>query len=235
MFWGLSMVRAVAGFIVIASESLFATFHVSLTRYELFLAGYVVFIDSSLSVDHIFATTNASWFLVSCILGFFIFEELALIYFDLRYQTFSKELHLHHILGFSLYFIAAWYGIAHYYVLKIYVLEASTPFSCLCWCLLKLKMERTKVWKVNQWILIYIFHARTLYELHCWYVCYQDWAYMKANLPLAFIVNMLAALIIVTFWLTPYWTYRKTVQFFFHIDWNMEVKEQCKGKNSKAS
>lgn len=131
--------------------------------------------------------------------------------------------------------MATWYGMGHYYVLKVFTLEASTPFSCICWCLLKLKMERTKAWKMNQWILIYMFHARTFYELHCCYLCYQDWENMKTNLPLTFTVIMLAGLIMVTFWLTPYWTYRKTEQFFFPTDWNMKLKEQSKEKYPKPS
>ena len=103
----------------------------------------------------------------------------------------------------------------------------STPFSCICWCLLKLKLENTKAWKINQWILIYVFHFRSIYELWWWYDIYNDWDNMKQNLPWPYTINMLMGLSVVTFWLTPYWTYKKTVQFFHPVDWNVE---HAKGK-----
>jgi len=44
----------------------------------------------------VFATTDESWTFVSVITGFFIFEQVTLIYFDLKYRTFSTELHMDH-------------------------------------------------------------------------------------------------------------------------------------------
>lgn len=199
------------------------------------LAGYMVFVDPRLSIDHVFATTNASWAFVSVIFGFFIFEELTLIYFDIRYRTFSTELHLHHFFSLNGYFIVAWSGLGHYYSAQIFLLELSTPFSCICWCLLKLRMEKTTIWKVNQWILIYIFHARTFYELYCWFTYYHDWSSMKENLPWVFIVNMFTGLAVITAWLTPYWTYKKTAQFFFPGDWNMQMKRSRQEAMEKSS
>lgn len=166
------------------------------------------------------ATTDGSWTFVCVILGFFIFEEVTLIYFDLKFHTFSKELHMHHFFAFIGYFTAAYYNCGHYYAAKAFILEASTPFSCMCWCLLKLRLERTTVWKVNQWILIYIFHTRTFLEFLWWRDIYLDWDSIKENLPMIYTINMLVGLVIVSFWLTPYWTYKKTVQFFYPSDWN---------------
>ena len=194
-----------------------------------------MYIDKRLSVDHVFASTDASWTFVIVIFGFFIFEELTLIYFDLRYRTFSKELHLHHFFAFNGYFIAAMSDRGHYYAAQTFVLEASTPFSCLCWCLLKLKLENTKAWKINQWILIYVFNARTFYELYCWYIFYNDWDNMKMNLPFVFKANMFTGLAVITFWLTPYWTYKKTAQFFVPVDWNAEAKGKKKNEIDKTS
>ena len=227
MFWGLSMVRGVCGIVTLWGEWIFSLkIRVWSTRCELFLAAYLTYVDPLLSIDHVFATTNASWTFTTLIVGFFVFEELTLIYFDIRYKTFSKELHFHHIVSFNGWFIAAWSGLGHYYAVHMFLLEGSTPFSCICWCLLKLKLENTKAWKINQWILIYVFHARTFYELSCWYIYYQDWDRMKANLPWVFIANMFFGLFVLTFWLTPYWTYKKTAQFFFPVDWNAENKKK---------
>ena len=168
------------------------------------------------------ATTDESWTFFVFLTGFFIFEELTLIYFDLKYKTFSKELHLHHFFAFNGFFFSLLYNRGHYYGVKAFLLEASTPFSCICWCLLKFRLEKTFIWKANQWILIYIFHMRTVFELWWWYDIYKDWANIRENLPLPYTINMLLGLAMVSFWLTPYWTYRKTAQFFNPVDWNAE-------------
>lgn len=192
------------------------------------LAGSIVFFDDRLRSDYVMASTDEGWTFISLITGFFTFEELTLIYFDLKYRTFSKELHMHHFFAFNGFFLAAYFDRGHYYAIKAFVLEASTPFSCLCWCLLKLKLEKTKAWKINQWILIYVFHLRTVYELWWWIDIYRDWDNIKQNLPWLYTINMLAGLSIVSLWLTPYWTYKKTVQFFVPSDWNAETKSKKK-------
>ena len=158
---------------------------------------------------------------ISVITAFFIFEEVTLTFFDIRFRSFSKELHMHHFFAFTGYFLAAYYNKGHYYAARAFVLELSTPFSCICWCLLKLKLEKTTAWKFNQWILINVFHLRSAYEFWWWYDIYIDWNNIKQNLPLVYTINMLVGLVAVTFWLTPYWTYKKTVQFFHPTDWNM--------------
>jgi len=216
MFWQLAIVRGVCGLL-----SLWAV--------------YLFYVDKRLAVDYVFATTDESWTFVCVFLAFFIFEEVTLIYFDMKYGTFSKELHLHHFVSFVGFFTAAYYNNGHYFSAKIAVLEASTPFSCICWCLLKLKLENTKTWKINQWILIYVFHLRTVHELWTFYDIYQDWNNIKQNLPLVYTLNLCFGLGIVTFWLTPYWTYKKTVQFYQPTDWNAEVKGKKKDEVDKTS
>jgi len=163
--------------------------------------------------------------------GFFLFEELTLIYFDLRYRTFSKELHLHHFFSLISFGFPALYNLCHYYAAQVFMLLASCPFSCVCWCLLKLKLERTKVWKISQWILIYVYHSRTFYELWCWYTFYHDWDSIKQNIPWLYTVTVFTGFVILTFWLTPYWTYKKTAQFFFPIDWECKSEEKEKRGN----
>jgi len=235
MFWGLSMVRAVCGLTTIRGEHSSIKFSFFIECIFVYLAAYLVFVDKRLSVNCVLASTDESWTFLSVLTGFFIFEEVTLIYFDLRYRTFSKELHLHHFFSFNGFFLALFFHNSHCYAMQMFLLEASTPFSCICWCLLKLKLEKTKVWKINQWILIYVFHARTFYELWSWYIFYHDWDNIKQNIPWSYIAIMFTGVGISTFWLTPYWTYKKTAQFFFPVDWNAEVKGKKKDEIDKTS
>ncbi|CAF3552611.1 unnamed protein product [Rotaria socialis] len=185
-------------------------------------AFYLAWIDERLGIDHVIATTDASWKFISFLLVFFIFEELALLYFDLKYRSFSKALHLHHFFAFNGFFLAEYYNCGHYYAAKPFMLKAGTPFSCVCWCLLKLELEKTKAWKIDQWILINIFHIRSFLEFLWWCDIYRDWDNIKQNLPLPYLINMLVGLTLLSLWLTPYWTYKKTVQYFHPTDWNIE-------------
>lgn len=209
MFWQLACVRAVCGFLTIWAFRL-------------------AFFDGRLGKDHVLASTDEAWAFFTLMTGFFIFEEFTLIYFDIKYKTFSKELHMHHFFAFNGFFLAIFYNRGFYYGAKAFILEASTPFSCVCWCLLKLKLEKTFVWKLNQMILIHVFHLRSAYEMWWWYDIYTDWHHIKATMPILYTANMIAGLSIVSLWLTPYWTYKKTVQFFFPTDWN-DGKKNAEG------
>ncbi len=236
MFWQLAIVRAVAGTLSLWGRNRLTRISFLIKFGFVYLAVYISFIDGRFVINYTIASTDESWTFISAVIGFFIFEELTLIYFDVKYHTFSKELHLHHFLGFTGYFLAGYYNLGHFYSTRAFVLEGSTPFSCICWCLLKLKLERTKIWKINQWILIYVFHLRSVYEFWWLYDIYRDWDQIKQNVPWICIINMLAGVIVVSFWLTPYWTYKKTAQFFNPIDWNAEKdKEKKQDKIDKTS
>jgi hypothetical protein len=60
-----------------------------------------------------------------------------------------------------------------------------------------------------------------------WYEMWRDWNTFK-TLPLPISMNIFIGITIVSLWLTPYWTYKKTVQFFNPVDWNMESTEDKK-------
>jgi ceroid-lipofuscinosis protein 8 len=178
-----------------------------------------MFVDKRLSIDHTLASTDESWIFISVLTGFFLFEELSMIYFDLRYQTCSLELHVHHIFALIGFGFPAFYNVCHYYAAQLFMLQTGTPFSCISWCLLKLNYQQTKIWKINQWIVVYAYQSRTFYELWCWYTFYQDWEGIKQNIPWLYTAAVFLGLGIITVWLTPYWTYKKTSQFFSPGDW----------------
>lgn len=48
------------------------------------------------------------------------------------------------------------------------------------------------------------------------------------RLPISILINHLGGLIIVAFYLTPYWTYRKTQQLFNPVDFSMKSNKSEK-------
>jgi hypothetical protein len=109
MFWNLAFVR-----------SFYGIFGTCLGIYERYF--------DRLGPESIDTKTVLSYALTSAHLGFFIFECSAQTYFDYRFKTFSKELHIHHILALLGYMFVQFYDINHYHACSVFILEMSTPF-----------------------------------------------------------------------------------------------------------
>ena len=209
MFWSLAVVRGTYGLIGGA------------------LSLYGRIFDEHLLVNLATSKTEFSYILVVCHLGFFIFEWTAQIYFDLRFKTFSRALHAHHAIAMTGYLNATIHDEGHYLGLTTFILELSTPFSCICYMLIKSNLSETFLWKANQLILIHVFHLRSVIEFTMMYEFYKYWDMLK-NLSLLSRLNFAVGLVTVGFFLTPYWTYRKTEQFFTKADWNSSENKNKK-------
>ncbi len=99
----------------------------------------------------------------------------------------------------------------------------------ICWCLIKAKMERSILWKANQFILIHVFHLRSLFECIMIYEVFLNWTKIIQMPVLLFIVQV-GGLLAVALFLTPYLTYKKNVQHFKPVDLNNNEEET---QNSK--
>jgi ceroid-lipofuscinosis protein 8 len=199
MFWNLAIVRGVYGLI----GTLMSLYVVKFGNFE------------SIAVS----TTRESLFLCLSHFGFFVFEWTAQILFDIKFVTFSQALHVHHFIAFAGYFMSIYYETNHYISLLAFVLESSTPFSCLCYCLIKAGMEKTFLWKANQFLLVHIFHVRSVLEMLMLYLLTSNKDEF-AKVPPVFYWHSCISVSIVMICLTPLWTYRKTKQLFEPADWN---------------
>lgn len=216
VFWNLAIVRGVYGFFCIV------------------IGVWAIFYDSELSKDVVFATSHTSYFALTVTIGFFTFECSMLLVMDMYYKTFNILLNIHHwlaLIGYSLIMIV---GSTHYFGTSGLILEMSTPFSCLCWTLLKAGKAHTLLWKANQFLLVHTFHLRSVVECFIWYQSYQHWTRIWSTMPGVMFAVFYIQLVLVTFVMTPYWTYKKTVQMINPIDWNFEDSEKTKQMNGNA-
>ena len=110
MFWNLAFVRSIYGTI------------------GTLLGIYVRWFDGRIGPESIDGKSVLSYALMLGHLGFFIFECSAQTYFDYRFKTFSKELHMHHTLALTGNVFAAAYDVNHYHGCSVFILEMSTPF-----------------------------------------------------------------------------------------------------------
>ena len=146
VFWCLSFVRAMFGFFV-----------------SFFGIWYIAF-DDTLQKDVVNGHTQSSYIVVYVSVGFFVFECSALYLSNFVFKTFEPFLSLHHTITLACYSTAAYYGNIHFFAVSGLLLEMTTPFSCFCWMFLKAKMSHLMIWKVNQIVLVHLFHCRTTLE-----------------------------------------------------------------------
>ncbi|XP_065830359.1 protein CLN8-like [Oscarella lobularis] len=211
VFWSLSVVRAtVGGFLAIE-------------------AAYSLSNEDELWNDVARGTAKLSTTLVCVATGFFAFELLAIFSSAFVFGKLDKFLALHHVLAFFSFALVMHRRTQHFFADLALLLELSTPFSCLCWVLLKAKVANTSLWKINQLILIHAFHCRSFIETFVLYKTWKHWDLLWSFASLDLLVLHLIGLVSSFFFLTPYWTHKKTKQYYDPVDWNHpEVKRTKK-------
>ena len=195
VFWCLGFVRGVFGISSLA------------------IGSYYLIFDDALKKDVVHGYTTFSVLAVYYSVGFFIFECLALYLSNIVFRFFDKFLFVHHtlsLLGFSV----VTYNVtkANFFAVIGLVLEGSTPFTCLCWMLLKADLAHTLLWKLNQIVLVHFFHCRTMIEVYLVFISYYQWDTIWSDMPLSIFLCLYIQLPVQLFFLTPYWTYKKTQQ-----------------------
>ncbi len=202
IFWCLAFVRAVWGFIAA------------------FFGFWYLAIDNTLHIDVVHGNSESTFLVVYVCVGFFAFECLALFTSNFLFGNFDSFLTAHHLLSLTGYSIVAYYGKAHFFAVVGMLLEMTTPFTCLCWMLLKAKLSHHWIWKANQILLVHLFHCRTTVEGYFFFKSYYHWENIGANMPTAIMIMLYTQLTAQFFVLTPYWSYKKMMQLFNPVDWN---------------
>ncbi|XP_046580840.1 LOW QUALITY PROTEIN: protein CLN8-like [Haliotis rubra] len=216
VFWNLAVVRAVFGV------------------FGAVIGLWAVFNKSAMDNDVVFGTTQTGYFALCVTEGFFIFECSALAISDIIFKSFNILLNLHHWLSLTGYCVVLCVDAGHCFATKGLLLEMSTPFSALCWTLLKCGKERTFLWKANQFLLVHTFHCRNIVEWLLIYITYQNWPHIWSSMPLSVFLCLYIQLPIVTLIMTPYWTYKKTEQMFNPVDWNFTRNNKQSEMNKDA-
>uniref|UniRef100_UPI00398F1745 protein CLN8 n=1 Tax=Pristiophorus japonicus TaxID=55135 RepID=UPI00398F1745 len=181
--------------------------------------------DPVLHADKILGQQNWCWFNILTALGFFAFENVAFHGSNVVFRTFNVALTIHHffaISGFASTLI--WDNLGHYLPMVILLLEMSTPFTCVSWMLLKAGFSHILLWKLNQWLMIHLFHCRMILTYHVWWVCWQNLEIVKLYVAVPQAVLCFSGLFLLTFIINPYWTRKKTWQLFNPADWNFATE-----------
>ena len=176
--------------------------------------------DQELRDDIVLGRTLSCQFFFTYIVGFFIFECCLLSFTEFAFGVKSVGLLAHHYLALIGYFIGLFLDQGYCIGALIVSLEMSTPFSCMCWVLLKMNLSNSLLWTVNQWILVHLFHTRQNVLCVVMYVVAKDWDNVYQNMNMLLIVLLIGGAVVMLLGLNPYWTQKKTHQLFSREDWN---------------
>ncbi|XP_055000806.1 protein CLN8 [Sorex araneus] len=177
--------------------------------------------DPVLQADKARGQQNWCWFHVTTATGFFLFENVAVHTSNFFFRTFDVFLVVHHLFAF-LGFLGSVVNLqaGHYLAMTTLLLEMSTPFTCISWMLLKAGWADSRLWKLNQWLMIHMFHCRMVLTYHMWWVCFEHWEGLRQSLHWPHLTLFLVGLGLLTAVLNPYWTHKKTQQLLNPVDWN---------------
>ncbi|XP_077146185.1 protein CLN8-like [Ranitomeya variabilis] len=245
---GFGFYAGIFALIHLASLVLFATFRSLPTKDKVFwssiatrasfgLLCYVaglnaLFIDPVLTADKITGQQGWAAFIILIAAGFFLYENVALFVYNFWFWTFDRSVAAHHITAFIGCFGAAICSTAgHYLPVAALLLEMATPFTCTSWILIKAGWSQTFIWKVDQWIVVHLFHCRMFLTYHLWWVSLNNYDRLVKSTTGLYVAFFLFALILLTFILNPYWTYMKTKQLLTPVHSSKENVEISIKKN----
>lgn len=102
--------------------------------------------DSVITADKVRGQRDWSWFNILTATGFFAFENVALHGSNVVFRSFDLPLATHHFFALSGYFGAVvWDSLGHFLPMVTLLLEMSTPFTCISWMLLKVRVQSNSV------------------------------------------------------------------------------------------
>lgn len=76
------------------------------------------------------------------------------------------------------------------------------------------------LWRLNQWVMVHLFHCRMVLTYHMWWVCLGHWDLLARSLFLPHLALFVVGLALLTLIINPYWTQKKTHQLLNPTDWN---------------
>ena len=210
VFWCLTGVRAIFGI------------------HSVIFCALTMLKDLELLQNVVHGRTLSSDFFMARIVGFFIFECSFLFLSDIVFKTFNKGLAIHHTLSLIGYIMGSYLGQGHFFGILGIIMEMSTPATSVCWMMIQAKLSKHLYWKINQHFLIFLFNSRQSLGFYGIYQIFSNWDFMQENMNTWFQYIVIANCSVVTLFLNPYWTYKKTIQLANGEDWNFSPRAKPK-------
>ena len=189
--------------------------------FAMFIAVWFLFVEDALTNDIVKGSTFTSYVVLYVGFGYFIFDTMILIISNIHCRFFNFMTFFHHISCIIMLNIPVVYnGIGMLFAMMGLMLEASVPSTYLSWIMLKCGMGHLRIWKVNQLVLIHIFHCRANLTFYAYYKVISQWDNGVQNAPYELIVMGLVQLHLILLVINPYFTHKYTAWMFKSVDQN---------------
>ncbi len=171
----------------------------------IFTGLWYLLVDDTLKDDIVNGTTKTAYVAIYIQVGFNLLDSVLVSVGKLLYSNrFSTALFIHHFVVFMGYSLATYYnGKGQYLSMIGFMEEVAGPLSYVNWMLAKAKLT---LWKVNQRILVYLWHFRTMVEFYFFYTLIKNWSYVWNELPVPLLISAILTISLMAFGLTPHWT-----------------------------
>jgi hypothetical protein len=174
----------------------------------IFTGLWYLLVDDTLKDDIVNGTTKTAFVAIYIQVGFNLLDSVLVSVGKLLYgNRFSTALFIHHFVVFMVYSVATYYNGKGQYLFMIgFIEEIAGPLSYVNWMLAKAKLTHLSTWKVNQRILVYLWHFRTMLEFYLFYTLIKNWGYIWNELPVPLLISAVLTISLMAFGLTPHWT-----------------------------
>lgn len=182
-------------------------------------------IDDTLNNDMVNAHTKSSHTVIYVFIAFFLFDTVTIVIYNFALERMDPSVFAHHSLCLACIGIIQYYNALHGFALTFILLEVVLPCMGLSWVLWKLNLSHSLIWKFNQAVVIHLFHCSLLMEAYVLYKMYKHWDDATASMPRLALYFLIAVVLFLLIFFTPYWTYKKT-RHLFKEEFEREFKKR---------
>lgn len=169
----------------------------------LFGVWYLLF-DDNLHLDIVLESDKTAKLVCLISLGYYVYDSVLLVLSLIIFRSVSLKTFIRHTIYSCIFALVLFFNTGYYYAIVGSLLDIVDLPSSLSWLLTHLSMAESKLWKINQAILIHFTHCRWVMEFYWFYLTWKHYTSVSTNLPLPLVVVIYSGLLLTTFVDTPY-------------------------------
>ena len=169
----------------------------------LFGVWYLLF-DDNLHLDIVLESDKTAKLVCLISLGYCAYDSVLSMLSLIIFRSVSLKTFIRHTIYSCIFALVLFYNIGYYYAIVGSLLDIVDLPSSLSWLLTHLNMADSKLWKMNQAILVHFTHCRWVLEFYWFYLTWKHYTSVSTNLPLPLVVVIYSGLLLTTFVDTPY-------------------------------
>lgn len=164
---------------------------------------YLLF-DDNLHLDIVLESDKTAKLLCLISLGYYVYDSVLSVLSLIIFRNVPLKTFVRHTMYSCIFALVLFFNTGYYYAIVGSLLEAVDLPSSLSWLLTHLNKAESKLWRINQAILIHLTHCRWVMEFYWFYLTWKHYTSVSTNLPLPLMVVIYSGLLLTTFVDTPF-------------------------------